>query len=70
MTDWNKTRDRLFLRLHQHALACTHCQGDATGVRIHNTCTGGIVLLTDWFLAKQYAQGTTTHPPTTTEATP
>ena len=71
MTDWIKTRDRLYLRLHQHALTCPQCwPGDATGVRIHNTCDDGIVLLTDWFIAKQHASAPTTHQPTTTEATP
>ena len=70
MTDWSRLRDDLLRQLRKHVAECPLCDQAAQDALIHNTCDDGIVLLTEWFLAKQHAQGTTTHPPTTTEAAP
>lgn len=63
--DWSRIRDDLMHRLRDHAASCLLCDCGPlgltfglkpTGARIHSSCEPGIVLLTEWHLAKCYAQ--------------
>ncbi len=56
MTNWSELRDRLFQRLHRHAVDCLLCRLCTPGVHVHNACETGILLLTEWHLAKRYAE--------------
>lgn len=56
MKDWGRISDGIYRSLFAHADGCELCRtvGDSPkpGVRVHNCCDDGIVLLTDWYLAK------------------
>ncbi len=59
--DWNAVRLRVFDALLDHARHCPLCEQPGTRVpagevRVSSSCEPGIVLLTEWFLAKKYAE--------------
>jgi len=56
MTDWNRLRDHLYQRLHEHVGDCLLCDRAHPGVRVHGGCEDGIVLLTEWHIAKCNAE--------------
>lgn len=72
MTDWVRSRDALLRQLREHAADCLLCDLAHPGARIHNACQNGVVLLTEWQLAKCYAEQRPAPlpQPTNTEATP
>ncbi|HJX19112.1 MAG TPA: hypothetical protein VJ437_13095 [Acidiferrobacterales bacterium] len=54
---WGVEQLRVFEALREHVLMCPLCEGPGTRmpadeVRISNKCERGIVLLSDWFIAK------------------
>lgn len=56
MRDWDRSRDVLLRQLREHAADCQLCDLAYPGAQIHNECDAGIVLLTEWHIAKCYAK--------------
>jgi hypothetical protein len=59
---WKRFELAVFDRLRDHALRCPLCEGpgtcgeDGTTVLVSSDCQDGIVLLTEWFIAKHEAE--------------
>ncbi len=59
--NWKSVQLRVFDALRDHAMRCPLCMGPgmslpAGTVMVSSNCETGIVLLTEWFLAKKYAE--------------
>lgn len=73
MNCWPPVRDALYVRLHNHVKSCALCQPCAVGLHVHSACENGILLLTEWHLAKCHAETSPACPTPPTnhhEATP
>ena len=67
MSYWKRFQLAVFERLRDHAVRCALCEGPgaslpAGSVRVSSDCQDGIVLLTEWFIAKHEAEREPTRP--------